>query len=42
VLRAGVMGAIGLLALTTGSRPNPLAALGLAIALVVGARPGMV
>jgi ComEC/Rec2-related protein len=42
VLRAGVMGAIGLLALTTGSRPNPLAALGLAIAMVVGARPGMV
>jgi competence protein ComEC len=42
VLRAGVMGAIGLLALTTGSRPNPLAALGLAIAVVVGARPGMV
>lgn len=42
VLRAGVMGAIGLLALTAGSRPNPLAALGLAMAFVVGARPGMV
>ena len=42
VLRAGVMGAIGLFALTAGARPNPLAALGLAIAVVVGARPGMV
>ena len=42
VLRAGVMGAIGLLALTAGARPSPLAALGLAIAVVVGARPGMV
>jgi ComEC/Rec2-related protein len=42
VLRAAAMGAIALLALGSGIRADPLAALGVAVLGVVGVRPGMV
>ncbi|MBA2427643.1 MAG: ComEC/Rec2 family competence protein [Actinobacteria bacterium] len=42
VLRAAVMGAIGLAAIAWGRRAEPLHALGLAILLLLGLRPGLV
>lgn len=42
VLRAGGMGAIALVALASGRRPEPLHALGLALLGVVAVRPGIV
>jgi competence protein ComEC len=42
VLRAGTMGAIALIALASGRRAEPLAALALAIVCVLLLRPGMV
>lgn len=42
VLRAGVMGAIGLVALMRGRVAQPLHALGLALIAVIGARPWLV
>lgn len=42
VLRAAVMGAIALLALTAGRRAEPLHALGLALIVLLALRPGLV
>jgi competence protein ComEC len=42
VLRAGAMGAIALVALATGRRAEPLAALALAVTLVLLVKPGIV
>jgi len=42
VLRATVMGAIALVALATGTRTDPLAALGVAVLVLIALRPGLV
>jgi competence protein ComEC len=42
VLRAALMGAIGLAAVASGRRASPMNALGLTLLLLIGARPGMV
>ncbi|HZK51028.1 MAG TPA: ComEC/Rec2 family competence protein, partial [Actinomycetota bacterium] len=42
VLRAAVMGAVGLLALALGRRTEPLHALGLALIVLLALRPGLV
>lgn len=42
VLRAAVMGAVGLLALALGRRTEPLHALGLALVVLLALRPGLV
>jgi competence protein ComEC len=42
VLRAALMGGIGLVALVAGRRARPMNALGLALVVLVGARPAMV
>lgn len=42
VLRASAMGAIGLVALASGRRTEPLAALALALSVVLAARPQMI
>jgi competence protein ComEC len=42
VLRAAVMGAIGLAAIAFGRRADPLHALGLALIVVIGVRPALV
>jgi competence protein ComEC len=41
VLRASVMGTVGLLALAAGRRTEPLHALGLALIVLLGLRPGL-
>jgi competence protein ComEC len=42
VLRASVMGTVGLLALAAGRRTEPLHALGLALIVLLGLRPGLI
>jgi len=42
VLRASVMGSVGLLALAAGRRTEPLHALGLALIVLLGLRPGLI